>query len=53
MLKYLVCSLDTELKKFKITGSEESLTPRKLLELKGLKFMFSKSWTVLGAIFRV
>ena len=48
-LKYLVCSLGTELNKL-TSGSEESLTSKKSSESKGLKRWFSKSWTVLGAV---
>ena len=49
-LKYLVCSLDTELKKL---TSEEIITPRKFSELKGLKRRFLKSWIMLEAMFKV
>ena len=51
-LKYLVCSLDTELKKL-TSGSEELITPRKFSELKGLKSRFLKSWIMLEAILKV
>ena len=51
-VKYLVCFLGTELKKL-MSKSKESLTPRKISEVKELKSRFYNSWIELEAIFRV
>ena len=51
-VKFLVSFLGTELKKL-MSKSKESLTPRKISEVKELKSRFYKSRIELEAIFRV
>ena len=51
-VKFLVSFLGTELKKL-MSKSKESLTSRKISEVKELKSRFYKSWIELEAIFRV